>query len=254
MLVLSVPRGWHISRISDRTVPLSVEQVKNKAEYVDRLSWLRASEIGSCGIDGNGRSGWKLTVDPLELFYRARKAKYVPLESKFHIVCRVNFCQRAEGSIERQLILFRLDRPLREASGRKNIDGQDLLLHIIAYYKRVEGRNFLLESSLIKAFPWFAWIHRSAIYVVAWRSANFNKIPPSFGHVLMHFAVNCMFHSEYLLFYPKYTSSRIYTTVILFTVRRKKMSRFKTRDSTIVRVLLPGSFWRPSVETFATLR
>lgn len=139
--VLSVPRGWHISRISDRMVPLSVEQVKNKAEYVDRLSWLRASEIGSCGIDGNGRSRWKLTVDPLELFYRARKAKYVLLESKFHIVCTVNFYQRAEESIERQLILFRRDRPLREASGRKNIDAQDLLLHIIAYYKRVEGQT-----------------------------------------------------------------------------------------------------------------
>lgn len=37
----------------------------------------------------------------------------------------------------------------------------------------------------------------------------------------MHFAVNCVFHSEYLLFYPKYTSSRICTTVILFTVRKK---------------------------------
>lgn len=153
MFALSVPRGWHISRISDRIVPLSVEQAKNKVEYVDRLSWLRASEIGSRGIDGNGRSGWKLTVDPLELFYRARKAKYVPLESKFHIACTANFCQSAEESIERQLIFFRRDRPVREASGRRNIDGQNLLLHIIAYYKRVEGRNFLLESSLIKAFP-----------------------------------------------------------------------------------------------------
>lgn len=69
----------------------------SEEQDVDRLSWLRASEIGSYGIDGNGRSGWKLTVDPLELFYRVRKAKYVPLESKFHIVCTVNFCQRAEG-------------------------------------------------------------------------------------------------------------------------------------------------------------
>lgn len=112
--------------------------MKNKAEYVDRLSWLRVSEIGSCGIDGNGRSRWKLTVDLLELFYRARKAKYVLLESKFHIMCTANFCQRAEESIERQLIFFRRGSPLREASGRKTSTARIyycILLHITSEWK-----------------------------------------------------------------------------------------------------------------------